>query len=63
VKSEIEMARREMEDRVKPLEYKQLEYRKYGKKYLKMQQLSPDAIAQLTYQVRIDNTVWYYNNL
>lgn len=53
MKSEIEMARREVEDRVKPLEYKQLEYRKYGKKYLKMQQLSSDAIAQLTYQVRI----------
>jgi len=52
VKSEIEVARREVENKVRPFEYRQLEYKKYGKKYLKKQQLSGDAIAQLAYQVR-----------
>jgi len=41
-----------VENKVRPFEYRQLEYKKYGKKYLKKQQLSGDAIAQLAYQVR-----------
>lgn len=54
MKSEIEVARREVEDKVKPLEYKQLEYKRYGKKYLKEQQFSPDAVAQVAFQVSLD---------
>lgn len=55
VKSEIEVARKEVEDKVEPLEYKQLEYKRYGKKYLKEQQFSPDAVAQVAFQVSLDN--------
>ena len=53
VKTEIEVAKREVEEKVKTFGYKQQEYTKYGRKYLKTQRISPDAVAQLAYQVRI----------
>lgn len=46
-----ERARQEVEQRCKSLSVDTLQYQKYGKNYIKKQNLSPDAILQLAIQV------------
>ena len=52
VKSGVEEARKEVESRCKTLSVNTLQYTKYGKDYIKKLQLSPDALLQLSIQVR-----------
>ena len=51
LKSAIERARNEVEEKCKSLSTDVLQYHKYGKKDIKKFKLSPDAVMQLAFQV------------
>ena len=51
LKSAIETARREVEEKAKTLSVNTMQYGRYGKDFIKAQNLSPDAVMQLAIQV------------
>lgn len=58
VKNAIEEVKKEVEERCNSLSVTTLQYKKYGKNYIKALKLSPDAVLQLAIQV--GNSLYHY---